>query len=195
MPSTVIHEYIGYNLKLKNTYEFYLGIIAPDATKLYGFGEKIDRWTAHVRREDLNDWRISLKELYNKEKNNYNEDFLLGYIIHILTDIVYDDYLYKKVRKQIRNDYSCSKKEAHTIMRNDMDKFYFKEYEEILNILSKNNTSFDILNIDKNKLLLWKQKQIKEHTFSNDSSYITEEVLNKLLFYVKEELNSIIENN
>ena len=195
MPNITIHEYIGYHFKLKNSYEYYLGILSPDATKLYGFGEKKDRWTAHVRRDDLDEWREALKKFYKKQKDKYNEDFLLGYIIHILTDIVYDDYLYKKVRKQIIKDYSCTKKEAHTIMRNDMDKYYFKEYEEILNILKKKKISFDILNIDKEKLLLWKQKQIKEHTTSNDSSYITKKVLNKLLFHVNEELDSIIGNN
>ena len=97
MPNVMIHEEVGYFISKKinkKSYDYFLGLLAPDAPNTYGFGKKEDRWLAHQRKNDYNEWRNSLKEFYQKEKNNYPQNFLLGYITHILTDIIYDDYFY-----------------------------------------------------------------------------------------------------
>lgn len=193
MPNVMIHEEVGYFLsnKLnKNSYNYYLGLLAPDSPNTYGFGKKEDRWLAHQRRKDYNEWRNSLKEFYNQEKNNYNEDFLLGYYIHILTDIIYDDYLYLKVREEILKD-GYSLEESHDIMRNDMDKYYFNEIEEIKNILSKENETFEINGISKELMSKWKDKVLEEFTNKNESIYITKELINTLNELVYKEVSNL----
>ena len=125
MPSIMIHLEVGYLLSKKNnlnSYNYYLGLIAPDSPNLYGFGIKEERWSAHVRRKDLKEWRESLKYFYLKEKDNVPKDFLLGYTIHILTDIIYDDFFYKQVKEEILKD-NILEEDAHNTMRNDMDNY------------------------------------------------------------------------
>ena len=193
MPNVMIHEEVGYFLsnKLnKNSYNYYLGLLAPDSPNTYGFGKKEDRWLAHQRRKDYNEWRNSLKEFYNQEKNNYNEDFLLGYYIHILTDIIYDDFLYLKVREEILKD-GYSLEESHDIMRNDMDKYYFNEIEEVKNILSKENETFEINGINKELMSKWKDKELEEFTNKNESIYITKELINTLNELVYKEVSNL----
>ena len=180
MPNVMIHEEVGYYLSKKlnkNSYNYFLGIIAPDAPNTYGFGKKEDRWLAHQRKKDYYEWRKSLKDFYDKEKNNYDEDFLLGYYIHILTDIIYDDYLYLKVKDEILKD-AIDKDKYHEIMRDDMDKYYFKEIEIIKDILSKENITYEINGISKELMLEWKNKAIKDFAKENTSKYITNEVIN-----------------
>lgn len=193
MPNVMIHEEVGYFLsnKLnKNSYNYYLGLLAPDSPNTYGFGKKEDRWLAHQRRKDYNEWRNSLKEFYNQEKNNYNEDFLLGYYIHILTDIIYDDFLYLNVREEILKD-GYSLEESHDIMRNDMDKYYFNEIEEVKNILSKENETFEINGINKELMSKWKDKVLEEFTNKNESIYITKELINTLNELVYKEVSNL----
>ena len=193
MPNVMIHEEVGYFLsnKLnKNSYNYYLGLLAPDSPNTYGFGKKEDRWLAHQRRKDYNEWRNSLKKFYNQEKNNYNEDFLLGYYIHILTDIIYDDFLYLKVREEILKD-GYSLEESHDIMRNDMDKYYFNEIEELKNILSNENETFEINGISKELMSKWKDKVLEEFTNKNESIYITKELINTLNELVYKEVSNL----
>ena len=193
MPNVMMHEEVGYFLsnKLnKNSYNYYLGLLAPDSPNTYGFGKKEDRWLAHQRRREYNEWRNSLKEFYNQEKNNYNEDFLLGYYIHILTDIIYDDFLYLKVREEILKD-GYSLEESHDIMRNDMDKYYFNEIEEVKNILSKENETFEINGINKELMSKWKDKVLEEFTNKNESIYITKELINTLNELVYKEVSNL----
>lgn len=46
MPSLIIHQKIGYEISKKlllNSYDYYLGIIAPDAPNVDGFAPKVER--------------------------------------------------------------------------------------------------------------------------------------------------------
>lgn len=194
MPSAIIHEKVGYLLGKKlniNSYDFYLGLLAPDSPNLNGFAPKEERWPAHVRRKDLNEWRKALLEFYLESKNNYPKDFLLGYYIHILTDIVFDDFFYKKIRKEI-NMQGYSKEDAHQIMSNDMEEYYFIEFDEIKEVLKNNQISYNINNISKELLTSWKDKIINAPIKSNKREFVTEEVIENLARIVYEEL---LENN
>ena len=74
MPNTVIHEEVGYYLSSKlnkNSYEFYLGLMAPDAINYEKFATKNERWTSHLRCENLNSWKLSLKKFYLENKSIY----------------------------------------------------------------------------------------------------------------------------
>ena len=191
MPNITIHEKIGYELSKElntNSYDYYLGLLSPDTPNLNGFGPKEERWASHVRRKDLNEWRNSLKDFYHNNKDKYNKDFLLGYIIHILTDIIFDDYFYRDIRKEIIKDYGCDKDSAHKIMRKDMDKYYFKEFEDIKDILSSSNNSYDILNNTKENIIKWKNKNIEINILEDTSEYINEKILVELKSIILKEL-------
>lgn len=190
MPSAIIHEKVGYLLGKKlnvNSYDYYLGLLAPDSPNLNGFAPKEERWPAHVRRKDLNEWREALLGFYLESKNNYPKDFLLGYYIHILTDIVFDDFFYKKIRKEIKMQ-GYSKEDAHQIMSNDMEEYYFNEFDEIKEVLKNNQISYNINNISKELLISWKDKIINAPIKSNKREFVTEEVVENLANIVYEEL-------
>lgn len=190
MPSITIHLQIGYLISKKiniNSYNYYLGIIAPDSPNLNGFGIKEERWSAHIRKKDLNNWRKDLKDFYYNEIKNYPKDFLLGYYIHILTDIIYDDYFYKIVKEEIIKD-NILEENAHNTMREDMDKYYFKELDIIKNILLNDNTSYNINSISKEKIILWKNKCINNFPSNNNSKYISNKLIKDLANKVYEEL-------
>ena len=195
MPEINIHEKVAYELAKKhNLYsrDFFLGNLAPDSVNVYGFAPKEERWTSHIRRKDRNEWRKSLKEFYEEEKDNYNKDFILGYITHILTDIVHDDYLYLKQRQQIKKDHNCDNDKAHQILREDMEKYRFSTWQEIINVLKSNSKYYEILNITKEKEEEWLNKKINEYLDENQSIYQTEEDINVLILLVSNELSSYL---
>lgn len=195
MPNTVVHEEVGYYLSKKldtSSYEYYLGLMAPDAVNVEHFANKQERWTSHVRDKDLNIWKENLKIFYKEEKNKINNDFLLGYTIHILTDIVYDEYFEEKIRKEILKN--NQEKDYWYIKWSDMDKYSFKEQSTINTILLKNNSYIEIKNITKEKLLKWKEKYLKNQSNLNKSLYFNQKIIDNLNIRVEEELKEIITN-
>lgn len=182
MPNIMIHEEVGNFISKKlniNSYDYYLGLLAPDAPNLEGFAPKEERWMAHVRKKDLKEWRLSINNFYKQEKDNYSKDFLIGYYIHILTDIIYDDFLYSNIREKILFD-GYKLEESHQVMLKDMNKYYFKEINNIKEILKNNDLSYNIQNIDKELLTAWKLKQINNFSTNNTSKYFNSETINKL---------------
>ena len=195
MPEIVIHEKVAYELaKLNDLYsrDFFLGNMAPDSVNFLGFAPKEERWTSHVREKDRILWRKKLKDFYDKVKGNYPKEFILGYVTHILTDIVHDDYLYLKQRKEIKRDHNCDNDEAHLLLRDDMEKYRFNEWPEIIEVLKKNNNYYEILNINRELEEKWLNKKILEYLDNNKSIYQTEEDINALILLVNEELKKYL---
>ena len=83
--------------------------------------------------------------------------------------------------------------EAHQKMRDDMNLYFFPEMKEIQKLLSKENTSFDILNISSKTLLRWKEKQLSLYQDFPSCKYITEDVISSLCERVYQELLTVIE--
>ena len=201
MPIIAIHEEVASKLakndKTLDTKDFYLGALAPDAINLhYTKAPKELRWIAHQRKKDLNDWRQSLKEFYNKEKNNYPKNFLLGYITHILTDIIFDDYFYQDITDTMLKNNILSQ-ETHDLMRKDMEYYATNsKYKSVIKEnLSNQNTYYDILNISKENLKQFTEKNITTESETIESKYITEELLNNLTNRVNEELKEYKEDS
>lgn len=195
MPNIMIHEQVGYLLSKKlniNSYNYYLGLLAPDSPNIDGLAPKEERWLAHVRKKDLQEWKESLKDFYTKEKSNpnYKIDFIIGYVIHVLTDIIYDEYFYKTIIEKIKKDYNC--KDAHIIMRNDMDNYSFQEISYIYDILKAKSDTYDINYITKKVMNEWKEKEISKEIRNNNSKYINEKLIKKLTKIVEKELNFIL---
>lgn len=193
MPNIMIHEEVGYFVSKKlniSSYNYFLGILAPDAVNLNGFADKEVRWTSHQRKKDLQEWKENLNNFYQREKDNYPKDFILGYYIHILTDIIYDEFLYDKVRKKILED-NYPKEVAHEIMGQDMNKYCFDEIKEIKEILKSNNKSYSILNINNELLINWKNKTLNLLATKNEVRYINDELISILNKEVLNEINKL----
>ena len=94
MPGPIIHLKTAYRFGLKHkvdcTEQLYLGRISPDSVNINGNAPKFIRWPAHLRAADLDEWISNAKVFYNENKGEVEESYLRGYIIHILTDIVWD---------------------------------------------------------------------------------------------------------
>ena len=199
MPITNIHEEVALNISKQINYldtkDFYLGNYAPDSPNLKSLAEKSLRWTAHQRRENRNDWRKSLRDFYNKEKNNYPKNFLLGYVTHILTDIIYDDFFYDDVTKQIKKDYP-NEQDTHSIMGEDMSKYeYHSKYKnKVEELLKEQDNFYNILNISKDMMFKYKEKVLNESKNTEKNIYITEELIKKLSDKVLIELQEYIED-
>ena len=101
MPSIMFHELVGYKFAKNNKkYDdelFYLGLIVPDAVNAYGFASKEKRWKAHFRDSNLDKWQENIFKFYYNNINNYENTYLMGYLIHVLTDIICDRIYQNKI--------------------------------------------------------------------------------------------------
>ena len=195
MPSSNIHLKVAYELNKRlniNSPDFIVGNIAPDAVNVNGFAPKEERWPAHLRNKDLDIWISNAKEFYFLNKDKYNYEFLLGYISHILTDILHDKYLYMKQRTQIIKDTKCEDNEAHDILRNDMDNYSFSDFDAIKEVLSNYQNTFEILNVKKEQLDRWIKIVLEKYRENGHSIYQTEDDIESLINMVIEELKELM---
>ena len=97
MPSSVVHLFVAEKLadffEIKNTAQFYLGAISPDAVNLEGFADQNTRYSAHIRSRDVSVWLENIRNFISENAGNYcNErDFFKGFVVHLLTDIAWDE--------------------------------------------------------------------------------------------------------
>jgi hypothetical protein len=76
-------------------------------------------------------------------------------------------------------------------MRNDMDKYYFNEIENIKAILKTNETTYEINGISKELMSKWKEKIINELNNNNECIYINKEIIDTLNELVYKELSNL----
>lgn len=95
MPGPITHLKAAYEFAKRtgNKYALpalYLGSICPDSVNINGHAPKFVRWSAHLRNEDLDVWLCNANMFYRDNIGRYDASYLVGYIIHIVTDIVWD---------------------------------------------------------------------------------------------------------
>ncbi len=94
MPGPITHLKAAYYYNKAHGCEFdsgiYIGSISPDSVNINGHAPKSKRWPAHLRDVDLAVWTDNAKAFYIQNKGRADEAFLRGYILHILTDILWD---------------------------------------------------------------------------------------------------------
>lgn len=116
MPGPITHlkaAYIyGEIYSVADKPSLYLGAIVPDSVNVYGHAPMHKRWPAHLRDANLNIWLSNAKTFYNENKGKINEEYLLGYILHIVTDIVWDKYFDDKLYALISEPVEEDKKTA-----------------------------------------------------------------------------------
>ncbi len=90
MASAIIHIAVAneLNKKLKrNSSKLLIGTIAPDISKEIG-QNKVKSHFLDSKDTDI----PNIKKFLNKYKNNLNDDFVLGYYIHLYTDYLWFKY-------------------------------------------------------------------------------------------------------
>jgi hypothetical protein len=90
MASTIIHLCIAkeINEKLKrNKAQLYLGTVAPDISKIMGAGRTVTHFGSE-NRSDVPDMRSFLTSY----SSNLDNDFVMGYFIHLYTDYLWTKY-------------------------------------------------------------------------------------------------------
>ena len=97
MPSAVVHLKAAYDLKdilsVKDTGQFYVGAVSPDAVNIDGFAPQDIRYPAHIRSTDYAQWKHNVADYIIDKSDDYknNTDFFKGFLLHILTDIFWDE--------------------------------------------------------------------------------------------------------
>lgn len=198
MPSSNIHLKVAYELNKRlniNSIDFIVGNIAPDAVNINGFAPREERWTAHLRDKDLDTWIENAKTFYKQNEGKIDNDFLLGYTSHLLTDVLHDKYLYMNQKEQILKDTKCNIEDAHDILREDMNNYSFKEFYEINDSLLEYENRYEILNIDKEKLNKWiriviniyRENKVSKYQKDEDIEFLIEQIENILKQLLKKE--------
>lgn len=126
MPSIMFHELVGYKFAKKHrefdTDLFYLGLMVPDSVNAYGFASKEKRWKAHFRDSNLDKWQENILNFYKQNINNYERNYLMGYLIHVLTDIICDRIYQNNIYPNLLEK-GYSKDQAYKLYEEGIKKF------------------------------------------------------------------------
>ena len=143
MASAIIHIAITdkLNKKLKrDKSKILIGTIAPDIAKQLGQTKKI----SHFQKEDHDN--IPRLNLFLKKYKQYlNDDFVLGYYIHLFVDYLWFKYFMSEI---VNEDKKLIKKLDGTIIKYSEDEFVdyiYKDYTNLnIEIINKYNLDLKI---------------------------------------------------
>lgn len=95
MPGPITHLKAAYAFLDRSRFrlpreQFYLGSVCPDSVNINGHAAKSLRWPAHLRDENLDIWQQNAEEFLKAHRDFEDKAYLFGYIMHIITDIVWD---------------------------------------------------------------------------------------------------------
>lgn len=204
MASALIHlavaKKLTENINIKNRKDYYLGSIAPDLSKQIGLNKISSHFLIHTK-EDVPNTEMFI----NKYPNFMNNEFELGYFIHLYTDkLWFDGFLNnficnnsiklldgtiiettkEEMQNMIYSDYTNMN--IQLIDKYDMDlSLFYEEFQEPkteINEIPTNN--LDIL-INKMGILISNSQEEKAYTIDiylveNFIDYACEEILKKL---------------
>ena len=204
MASALIHlavaKKLTENINITNRKDYYLGSIAPDLSKQIGLNKMSSHFLIHTK-EDVPNTEMFI----NKYPNFMNNEFELGYFIHLYTDkLWFDGFLNnficnnsiklldgtiiettkEEMQNMIYSDYTNMN--IQLIDKYDMDlSLFYEEFQEPkteINEIPTNN--LDIL-INKMGILISNSQEEKAYTIDiylveNFIDYACEEILKKL---------------
>ena len=103
MPFPMVHIFAAHELaeplKIDALPQFYLGILAPDAYWSRKENNPEGRKITHLAEGDEAGMRNRVLQFIHEHKNNNRKWFYTGYGIHILTDILWENLVYKPFRE------------------------------------------------------------------------------------------------
>ena len=184
MASAMIHIAVAseVNKKYKRDYsKLLIGTIAPDISKLINK----DKLESHFQ-DNIEDNIPNLNKFLDKYKNNLNDDFVLGYYIHLCVDYlwfkyfipeIYDKKLIKKLDgsvveaseknyvKYIYNDYTNLN--IKLIDEYDLNlKIFYNDIPKLNNIIKEIPMDKINLIVDKVSLIIENTKVKKDYIFN-----------------------------
>ena len=186
MASSMIHIVVANEVNKKinrNKSKLLIGSIAPDIGKLVGLG-KID---THF--QDSDDNIPNLDKFLNEYKNNLDDDFVLGYYIHLITDYLWFKYFVTEIEidniitKLDGTKVKCNGNMLYTYMYNDYTdlnvrlideynldlKIFYNEVPKLKNIIKE--IPMDKISVIVNKAgeIIENSKIKKEYLFNIDN--------------------------
>lgn len=203
MASSIIHIAVAkeINKELKrDSNKLYLGSIAPDISKLIGETKKNSHFL------DNNETNIpNLDRFLKKYKDKLDDDFVMGYYIHLFTDYLWFKYFLSEfyrdgcITKLDGTVFKCTNEMAVMYIYNDYTDMNIKiidEYELDLKLFYNEPPKLDdiieeipmdkiSLIIDKASIIIENSKTKKDMTFNIDNvkkfiSFSTEIILNDI---------------
>jgi len=170
MPLPMIHLRVAVKIDIPDnlkTPEFYLGSISPDAVHMRQGFVPADKVRSHcnARSVDAIDALVPLCDNVRKTSGR-KQAFLLGYLIHILTDLFWKDSLYKDFVREYEKD-TAPIQEEKMAYYNDTDQLDFAFYEkenwrQAVWEQLETAEGFGVENmISQEEVLAWKQRTLK----------------------------------
>lgn len=196
MPTSLIHLKIGYEHAQKHkeydNKQFYLGLIAPDAVNLNGFAEKEKRWGAHLRDKNLEIWKNNILNFYKENKEKNGKSYIYGYLVHVLTDIYFDEKnsneIFPKIELKVgkeksREEYS---KQMDLYECSQIEEEWWKYVEQQL----KQSKAETINEIQEQEIEAWKNVILDRYNQKTKDEY--EIITPEYLIEIKNELEKYI---
>lgn len=140
MASSMIHIAVANEINKKinrDKSKLLIGTIAPDISKLIGETKE----KAHF--QDRNDNIPNLDKFLDKYKENLNDDFVLGYYIHLITDYLW----YKYFMTEIENKNMITKLNGQIVKCNGQmfTQYVYNDYTDLnIKLIDKYNLDLKI---------------------------------------------------
>jgi hypothetical protein len=158
MPYPMTHLYIAEKImdismwNINNKSQYYLGILSPDAVQ---FRQIYDKKISHLCNSNEEWGYITTNDIWKNDvikyiKDNIGKidiDFLLGFCIHILTDIYDNSNVLIPLRKKYDNFNELSKIILYESDIIDLHLFQICPFREKILDLLNNSEPFDFMNI------------------------------------------------
>ena len=126
MASTMIHLCVAQEINKKighNRKELLLGSIAPDINQLLGFKREVSHF------EDNDYYSPNLSNFLDKYGNKMNDDFILGYYIHLYTDYIWFKYFMNDI--SYKNMVKFLDGSVLELSEDDFYKFVYNDYTNL----------------------------------------------------------------
>lgn len=187
---------------LVNCPEFYLGSISPDAIHMRGNIDKNDKRITHLHAEGP-EWEYNVINFLKQNRNNKNYSFLLGYGIHILTDIIWWETVYMKFKQEYEKNLNPVQ-DLKSAYYNDTDQLDFELYkksewrESIWNLLQKSECYSVESLLKESEISTWKSHTLKYFDtevsrHKNPIRYFTIEELESFMKEAASRIKNILE--
>ena len=188
MASSMIHIVIAneINKEIKrDNRKMLIGTIAPDISKHIGEDKTKSHFLDHVETDIPN-----LEKFLAKYKNNLNDDFVLGYYIHLYTDYLWFKYFIPEIADQDKlvitkidgTKVSCSYNMIEKLIYNDYTninnllideyaldlKIFYENVPELEDIIKEIPMNKINLIIEKAGIIIENAKETKEYLFGMD---------------------------
>ncbi len=208
MASAIIHICVAkkVNDKLKrNEKDFYLGAIAPDLTKHVGLPKTYSHFLLGTLKDDV----PNIEMFVNKYRNELNNDFELGYLVHLYTDklwfngfldnLVLNDnikLLDGTIVKVKQNELSNLIYNDYTSLNVDLIDYYDLDLSLFYEEFDYPKSKIEEIPMDRIDLIIEKMGIIIENS-KKEKSYVfdIDEVINFIEKAAEETYNYLKENN